>query len=346
MTKPSQAVREPADTTPPAGGTRHDWTLDEILGLFGLPFNDLLYRAQTVHRRAFDPNRIQASTLLSIKTGGCSEDCGYCAQSAHNQTELERERLLSLKEVLTAARRAKEEGASRFCMGAAWRSLGKTQTQDVVAFVTGVKDLGLETCMTLGMLTAEQARALKAAGLDYYNHNVDTSEEFYPSIVTTHGYQDRLETIRHVQDAGIKVCSGGIIGMGEERADRAGMLLTLANLPRHPESVPINLLIPIPGTPLAETRPLDPLELVRTIAVARILMPNSMVRLSAGREAASDELQALCFLAGANSVFLGDRLLTAGNADPEADDKLFARLGLELMPAEPAEAEAAHHAAE
>lgn len=321
---------------------RHDWTPDEILGLFGLPFNDLLFQAHSVHRRRFDPNRVQASMLLNIKTGGCSEDCGYCSQSAHHATGLERERLFSVDEVVAAARAAKSKGAGRFCMGAAWRSLGGNHVGRVIELIGAVKSLGLETCMTLGMLNAGQARELKDAGLDYYNHNVDTSEAFYPKVVTTHTYRERLDTIHNVQSAGIKVCSGGIVGMGETREDRAGMLLTLANLPRHPESVPINMLVPIPGTPLAEgANAFDPLEFVRTVAVARILMPDSYVRLSAGRQNMSDEMQALCYFAGANSVFMGEKLLTTANIPAGTDVLLFERLGLRLDTAPSAE-----HAAE
>jgi biotin synthase len=316
----------------PLGRVRHDWTRAEIEALFALPFADLLYEAHTVHRRHFDPNQIQASTLLSIKTGGCSEDCAYCAQSIHYNTGLAREPLLSVEDVVAAAKSAKENGAGRFCMGAAWRSLSDSHTDRICAMVAAVKGLGLETCMTLGMLTDVQAKRLKAAGLDYYNHNVDTSEEFYSLIITTRTYQDRLDTLAHVQEAGMKVCSGGIIGMGESRADRAGMLMTLANLEPHPESVPINMLVPIQGTPLDGTPRLDALEFVRTIAVARILMPNAFVRLSAGRESMSDEMQALCFFAGANSAFIGDKLLTAPNAEPSSDARLFARLGLSIMP--------------
>ncbi len=328
-----------ASTAPDA--LRHDWTTGEILGLFELPFNDLMFRAQNAHRQYFDPNRIQASTLLNIKTGGCSEDCGYCSQSAHHESELERERLMSLDEVVAAAREAKSKGADRFCMGAAWRAVGPANLDRVIEMVMAVKSMGLETCVTLGMLNAEQAKKLKTAGLDYYNHNVDTSEEYYPEVVSTHTYSERLDTIGNVQSEGIKVCSGGIIGMGESREDRAGMLITLSNLPRHPESVPINMLVPIPGTPFEAMPDLDPFEFVRTIAVARIMMPGSWVRLSAGRQNMSDELQALCFLAGANSIFLGEKLLTTSNVAESTDVTLFERLGLTFQQQTTAE-----HAAE
>jgi biotin synthase len=309
--------------------SRSDWTRQEALDLFALPFNDLLQRAHAVHRRHFDPNRIQLSTLLSIKTGGCPEDCKYCAQSVHYETAVGAERLLDRAAIREAAEAAKAAGASRFCMGAAWRELKDRDVPRIAAIVGDVKALGLETCMTLGMVTSDQAAALKEAGLDYYNHNVDTSEAFYANIVTTRRYQDRLDTLAAVREAGIKVCCGGIIGMGEEVGDRADMLATLARLDPQPESVPINLLVPIPGTPLGEVEPLSPLELVRTIAVARIMMPHSMLRLSAGRRSLSDEAQALCFHAGANSIFYGDRLLTTGNPDHEKDLALFGRLGLQ-----------------
>ncbi len=307
---------------------RHDWSLEEVESLLGLPFNDLLFQAQSIHRTAFDPNRVQVSTLLSIKTGACPEDCGYCSQSAHHATGLEVERLLPLAEVLTAARNAKSAGATRFCMGAAWRNPTDKNLERVAEMVRGVHELGLETCVTLGMLSGDQARQLKAAGLDYYNHNLDTSPEFYPQVISTRTYQDRLDTLEQVRAAGIRVCTGGILGMGESRRDRASMLRQLANLPQHPESVPINLLVKVAGTPLYDSPRLDPLEFVRTIAVARILMPSAHVRLSAGRAEMSDELQALCFFAGANSIFYGERLLTTGNAGTERDLDLFARLGL------------------
>ncbi len=307
---------------------RHDWSIDEIEVRLGQPLVDLVFHAQRVHRAHFDPNRVQVSTLLSIKTGACPEDCGYCSQSARHDTGLERERLFPLDEVLRAAREAKSAGATRFCMGAAWRGPSDTNLERVVEMVAAVKDLGLETCVTLGMLTQDQAHRLKAAGLDYYNHNLDTSPEFYGNVVTTRTYRDRLETLGYVRQAGLSVCSGGILGMGESRRDRASLLQQLANLPCHPESVPINMLVQVEGTPLYGTSSLDPFELVRTIATARILMPRSYVRLSAGRGSMSDELQALCFLAGANSVFYGDRLLTTENAQTSADHRLFERLGL------------------
>lgn len=309
---------------------RHDWSAEDIEGLLALPFADLVYRAQRVHRHHFDPNQVQVSQLLSIKTGGCPEDCGYCSQSAHHQTGLEREQLLPVERVVAAAREAKSSGATRFCMGAAWRNPTDRQLDQVVVLVEAVSGLGLETCMTLGMLSRPQAERLKAAGLDYYNHNLDTSPAFYGQVVSTRTYQDRLDTLAQVRAAGLRVCSGGILGMGESRRDRAALLQQLANLPVHPESVPINLLVQIEGTPLYGTPALDPLELVRTIAVARILMPRSHVRLSAGRQGMSDELQALCFLCGANSVFYGERLLTTDNADSDADRRLFERLGLQF----------------
>jgi biotin synthase len=307
---------------------RHDWTLDEVAALLDLPFNDLLLRAQTVHRACFAPNQVQVSTLLSIKTGACPEDCGYCSQSAHHETGLPRERLLPVDEVVAAAAAAKQQGATRFCMGAAWRNPTDKNLDQVITLVEAVHGMGLETCVTLGMLTGDQARRLKSAGLDYYNHNLDTSPEFYGQVISTRTYQDRLETLEHVRAVGLKTCSGGILGMGESRRDRASMLRQLANLPAHPESVPINLLVQVEGTPLFGTAPLDPLEFVRTVAAARCLMPRSYVRLSAGRAGMSDELQALCYFAGANSVFYGERLLTTPNAGSDRDRALFARLGL------------------
>jgi len=307
---------------------RHDWTLAEIEALLDLPFNDLLFRAQRVHRGHFDPNEVQVSTLLSIKTGACPEDCGYCSQSARYETGLERERLLPVEEVVAAAEAAKAQGATRFCMGAAWRNPSDKNLERVTQMVRAVRDLGLETCVTLGMLTERQADRLKEAGLDYYNHNLDTSPEFYGRVITTRTFQDRLETLGHVRRAGINVCSGGILGMGESRCDRASMLRELANLPRHPESVPINMLVQVQGTPLFGSAELDPFELVRTVAVARILMPASYVRLSAGRSGMNDQTQALCFLAGANSLFYGDRLLTTDNQSEDRDLTLFHRLGL------------------
>ena len=292
---------------------RHDWTREEVRALFELPFPELMFRAQSVHRDHFDPAAVQISTLLSIKTGGCPEDCAYCPQSAEYETGVRAEKLMRLDAVLAEARAAKAAGASRFCMGAAWRSPKDRDLDSVCAMVEGVKALGLETCATLGMLTAAQAQQLRQAGLDYYNHNLDTSPEFYEKIITTRTYRDRLETLEHVRDAGIHVCCGGIVGMGETREDRIGMIATLASLPEHPESVPINMLVRVAGTPLAGEPSLDPIEFVRTIAVARITMPRSMVRLSAGRETMSEETQALCFLAGANSIFYGPKLLTTPN---------------------------------
>jgi biotin synthase len=314
---------------------RHAWTLDEVLALFRLPFNDLLYRAQTVHRAHFDANAVQISTLLSIKTGGCPEDCAYCPQSAHYRTGVVPDRLMDKEAVLGEARRARAAGATRFCMGAAWRSPRDSDVEDVAELVSGVKALGLETCATLGMLTRRQADRLKEAGLDFYNHNLDTSASHYGRIISTRTFQDRLDTLAHVREAGMHVCCGGILGMGESLEDRADLLRTLANLPEHPESVPINQLVRVEGTPMADAEPVDPLDFVRTVAVARILMPCSFVRLSAGREAMSDELQALCFLAGANSIFYGEKLLTTPNPHMHADRRLFDRLGLRaLVPGE------------
>ncbi len=307
---------------------RHDWTLDEISALFEQPFNDLLFRAHTIHRAHHDPNGVQISTLLSIKTGACPEDCSYCSQSSRNDTDLERETLLPLDEVMKAAQEAKDNGASRFCMGAAWRNPTDKNLDRVIEMIQGVKDLGLQSCVTLGMLTEAQSERLRDAGLDYYNHNLDTSPEFYGNIISTREFQDRLDTLEHVRKAGINVCSGGILGMGESERDRASMLQQLANMPQHPESVPINLLVQVEGTPLHGIEKLDPIEFVRTIAVARILMPQSDVRLSAGRSEMSDEMQALCYFAGANSIFYGERLLTTDNAEARADEALFERLGL------------------
>jgi biotin synthase len=307
------------------------WTSQEIEALFALPFADLLHRAQEVHRRHFDPNSLQLSTLLNIKTGGCPEDCKYCAQSIHYETGLAAGKLMDAAEIGAVAAEAKAAGATRFCMGAAWRELNDRHLDAITDIIRSVRALGLETCMTLGMLTGAQARRLKDAGLDFYNHNIDSSRRFYASIVTTRSYDDRLETIGHVQAAGIKVCSGGILGMGECREDRADMLSTLASLEPQPESVPINLLVPIEGTPLGSVPKLDVFELIRTIAVARILLPRAYVRLSAGRESLSDETQALCFHAGANSIFYGDKLLTTGNSRPARDQALFDRLGIAVM---------------
>jgi biotin synthase len=311
---------------------RHDWSREEVRALFDLSFPELLHRAGTVHRANFNPAEVQVSTLLSIKTGGCPEDCGYCPQAARYHTGVDATKLMSTDAVLEKAKQAKAAGASRFCMGAAWRSPKDRDIPKVAAIIAEVKALGLETCATLGMLSGEQAKALKAAGLDYYNHNLDTAPEFYGEVIHTREYQDRLDTLSHVRDVGMKTCCGGIVGMGEQREQRAGLLQTLANLPAHPDSVPINRLVQVEGTPLNGTAQLDPFEFVRTIAVARVLMPKSMVRLSAGRESMSDELQALCFLAGANSIFYGEKLLTTGNPDTERDMALFARLGLVPMP--------------
>ncbi len=308
---------------------RTNWDITEIEALFSLPFNDLLYKAHSVHRENFEPNTVQVSTLLSIKTGACPEDCSYCSQSARNDTGLERERLLALEEVISAAQEAKNNGATRFCMGAAWRNPTDKSLDHVVDMVAAVKDLGMETCVTLGMLTESQSGRLKTAGLDYYNHNLDTSPEFYGEVITTRSYQDRLDTLSYVRDAGINVCSGGILGLGESARDRARLLQELANLPKHPESVPINELVRIPGTPLADNEALDSFDFIRTIAVARIIMPTSYVRLSAGRTEMSDETQAMCFFAGANSMFYGDKLLTTENPEESADNRLFATLGLE-----------------
>ena len=309
----------------PAGA---EWRVDSVAALFELPFNDLLFRAQQVHRANFDANTVQLSTLLSIKTGGCEEDCGYCPQSAHHDTGLKADKLMALDDVLAAAQAAKDHGATRFCMGAAWRSPKERHLEPVIEMVRGVKALGLETCVTLGMLEAEQAQRLADAGLDYYNHNLDSAPEFYGKIITTRTYQDRIDTLGHVRDAGLHVCCGGIVGMGESRLERAGLIAQLANLDPDPESVPINNLVQVEGTPLAGTEPLDPFEFVRTIAVARITMPKSMVRLSAGREQMDEALQSLCFLAGANSIFYGDRLLTTANPQAAKDRALLERLGM------------------
>ena len=309
-------------------GVRHDWRLDEIQALFALPFNDLLFRAQQVHRAHFDANAVQVATLLSIKTGACPEDCKYCPQSGHYNTGLGKEKLVEIDTVVEQARAAKQAGASRFCMGAAWKSPRDKDMDVVLEMVRRVKALGLETCMTLGMVDGDQARRLSAAGLDYYNHNLDTSPEYYGEIITTRSYADRLDTLGHVRDAGMKVCSGGILGMGEAPADRAGLLQQLARLDPHPESVPINMLVKVPGTPLENVDDLDPIEFVRAIAVARILMPRSHVRLSAGREQMSESTQALAFLAGANSIFHGDTLLTTDNPSVARDRALFDKLGL------------------
>jgi biotin synthase len=307
---------------------RHDWQLDEVNALFTLPFNDLIFKAQSIHRAHFDPNEVQISSLLSIKTGSCSEDCGYCPQSARYDSGLTPEALMPVDVVLEAAQQAKDQGASRFCMGAAWRQPKDKDVERVIEMVQGVKALGMETCVTLGMLTDAQTKRLKEGGLDYYNHNLDTSEDYYSEVITTRTYQDRLDTLERVRDAGINVCCGGIVGMGESEIDRAQLLIQLANLPKHPESVPVNMLVQVEGTPLMGTEELDPLVFVRTLAVARIMMPKSRVRLSAGRNKMSDEMQALCFLAGANSIFYGDKLLTTDNPMTNHDLALFNRLGI------------------
>jgi len=324
MTLASSAVR--ADVAAPAAPSVR-WTAAAIDALFALPFTDLLFRAQEVHRAHHDANAVQRSTLMSIKTGGCSEDCGYCSQSARHG-EVQREALVALDDVVAAAQAAKDKGASRFCMGAAWRGPKDKDLDAVAEMIGAVKALGLETCVTLGMLKDGQAERLKDAGLDYYNHNLDTAPEFYGQVISTHSQADRFDTLGKVREAGIKVCCGGIVGMGETRRARAALLAELANMSPPPDSVPINELVPMPGTPLENAPPLDPFEFVRTIAAARIVMPNAMVRLSAGRQQMSDELQALCFLAGANSIFYGDKLLTTGNPEADRDEALFARLGL------------------
>ena len=325
------------DQSPRPGSTllRYDWTREEVRALFALPFPELMFRAAQVHRENFDPTEVQISTLLSIKTGGCPEDCAYCPQAARYDTGVKAEKLMGLDEVVAEARAAKAAGASRFCMGAAWRSPKDRDLDNVCAMVEGVKALGLETCATLGMLTSDQAARLKQSGLDYYNHNLDTSPEFYGAIITTRTYEDRLDTLEHVRAAGIHVCCGGIVGMGEGLEDRVGMIATLAGLPVHPESVPINMLVQVEGTPLAtgekKAAKLDPIDFVRTIAVARITMPASVVRLSAGREDMSEETQALCFLAGANSIFYGPKLLTTPNPERDRDMRLLDKLGLRPM---------------
>ena len=326
-----QASSANVNCSTPQSTPVHRWTVEEVMALYELPLMDLIWRAQGVHRQHFNANEIQRSTLLSVKTGGCSEDCSYCSQSARYDTELGRERLMPLEDVVNAAKAAKEKGASRFCMGAAWRGPKDNDLDKVLDMVREVKALGMQTCVTLGMLKDGQATKLKEAGLDYYNHNLDTDKEFYGQVIKSHTHDDRLDTLDQVRDAGINVCSGGIIGMGESRKNRAALIVQLANLPKPPESVPINNLVPIPGTPLGDTPQLDPFEFVRTIAAARIAMPSSWVRLSAGRQEMSDELQALCFLAGANSMFYGDFLLTTGNPDVDRDDQLFARLGLKAI---------------
>jgi biotin synthase len=314
-----------------SGAVRHNWARDEVAALFGLPFPDLIFHAQRIHREHFDPREVQISTLLSIKTGGCPEDCAYCPQSAHHDAGVAAGKLMDVAAVLAEARTAKAAGASRFCMGAAWRSPKDRDLDQVCAMVEGVRALGMETCVTLGMLDAAQAERLKDAGLDYYNHNLDTSPEFYGEIISTRIYQDRLDTLGHVRAAGINVCCGGIVGMGERREDRIGMIATLASLPAHPESVPVNMLVRVDGTPLGGNATLDPFEFVRTVAAARIAMPASVVRLSAGREDMSEETQALCFLAGANSIFYGPKLLTTPNPEQGRDTALMEKLGLVAM---------------
>ncbi|WP_051882201.1 biotin synthase BioB [Parvularcula oceani] len=317
----------------PAPELRHDWSREEVEALLDLPFMELVFRAAEVHRRHFDPSELQMSQLLSIKTGGCAEDCGYCSQSAHWETGLKASKLMPTCEVVEAAKRAKEGGAQRYCMGAAWRELKDRDVDRICEIVSEVKSLGLETCMTLGMLTGPQAQALKEAGLDYYNHNIDTSPDYYGEIITTRTFQDRLDTIRTVREAGMSVCSGGILGMGEGRRDRAGMIHALATMEEHPGSVPINALIPVEGTPLSGSARIDSFEFIRTVAAARITMPKSVVRLSAGRDDMTDECQALCFLAGANSIFVGEVLLTKDNPERSADDRLLERLDLRPMSA-------------
>ena len=319
---------------------RHNWTLQEVISLYELPFQELMFRAQTIHRQYHDPQEIQLSTLLSIKTGACPEDCNYCSQSGHHNTNLEKEKLMKVAKVVEQAKLAKEKGADRFCMGAAWRSPSKKDMPYVVEMVKEVKSLGLETCMTLGMLSSDQAGELAEAGLDYYNHNLDTSPEHYNSIITTRTYQDRLDTLEHVRAAGMKVCAGGILGLGETRKDRASLMCALANLPAHPNSVPVNMLVPIEGTPLADVEPLEELEFVRTVAIARIMMPASTVRLSAGRENMSESTQTLCFLAGANSIFYGEALLTTPNPDADKDRQLIQKLGFKIKNAAITEEEA------
>jgi biotin synthase len=309
--------------------TRHDWTRQEVEALYARPFNDLLFESQSIHRRHFDPNRVQISTLLSVKTGACPEDCAYCPQSVHHNTGLERERLLPVEEVVEAAKAAREQGATRFCMGAAWRNPTDRNLERVIEMIQAVRDLGMETCVTLGMLREEQAKRLAEAGLDYYNHNLDSSPEYYEQVISTRSYADRQQTLKNVRDAGVNVCCGGIVGMGESQNDRAGLLVELANQEVHPGSVPINMLVQVPGTPLYGVERLDPLEFVRTIAIARIMMPQSYVRLSAGRNEMSDETQAMCFFAGANSIFYGEQLLTTENPETEHDQQLFARLGIQ-----------------
>ncbi|WP_249141305.1 biotin synthase BioB [Bradyrhizobium liaoningense] len=334
MLSANEGETKPIPSQEKSRGTQvgsQEWTSQDAWAVYQLPFNDLLFRSQSVHREHFDSNRVQLSRLLNIKTGGCPEDCGYCSQSSHHSTSVAASKLMEVETIVAEARKAKASGATRYCMGAAWRNPKPRDMDAIVEVVGAVKQLGLETCMTLGMLDRGQADRLSAAGLDYYNHNIDTSERYYPSVISTRTFADRLDTLSHVREAGMKVCCGGILGMGESEQDRVDMLVTLANLPEAPESVPINMLIPIPGTPMAKAPPVGPIEFVRIVALARIMMPASFVRLSAGRSAMTDEMQALCFFAGANSIFVGDTLLTAGNPQDEADRKLFRRLGLEAL---------------
>jgi biotin synthase len=328
MTQAQTATVATESAQPAAGAERARWRVADVVALYELPLNDLLFRAQQVHREHFDPNTVQLSTLLSIKTGGCEEDCAYCPQSVHYDTGVKAEKLMPVDEVLSAAQAAKDNGATRFCMGAAWRNPKERHLEPIKQMIRGVKAMGLETCVTLGMLEAQQAKDLADAGLDYYNHNLDTSPEFYGQIISTRTYQDRLDTLEHVRDAGINVCCGGIVGLGESRRERAGLVAQLANMEPYPESVPINNLVQVEGTPLTGTEALDPFEFVRTIAIARITMPRAMVRLSAGREQMDEAMQAMCFFAGANSIFYGDQLLTTSNPQAEADRKLLARLGM------------------
>ena len=332
-------------TTSNQGLVRHDWTAEQVSQLFHLPFSDLMFQAQTIHRQYFDPNEVQVSTLLSIKTGACPEDCKYCPQSGHHNTELEKEKLLEIQKVVEEAQAAKDKGATRFCMGAAWRSPRDKDMPYVLDMVKQVKELGMETCMTLGMLDSDQAKDLADAGLDYYNHNLDTSPEFYGKIITTRTYSDRLKTLANVREVGMKVCCGGILGMGETENDRIGLLLQLANMPDHPESVPINMLVRVEGTPLENEKEIDPFEFVRMIAVARIMMPESHVRLSAGREAMNEQMQSLTFLAGANSIFYGEKLLTTANPQADKDMALFKRLGINPEKREEAHTEEEQEAA-
>ncbi len=322
-TSQEQILRTSYDT-----GLRHDFVVSEILDLFALPFSDLIFKAAEIHRKFHDPNSVQISTLLSIKTGSCPENCKYCPQSAHYDTGLQKETMMEVDKIVAAAQQAKEAGASRFCMGAAWRSLHDRDVEKICDIVDAVKKCGMETCMTLGMLTEDQSKKLKEAGLDYYNHNIDSSEEFYSEIISTRNFADRLNTLKNVREAGLNVCSGGIVGMGESREDRAKMLIILANLPQHPQSVPINMLVKVKGTPLENVADFDPFEFVRTIAVARIMMPKSVVRLSAGRENMNEQVQALCFLAGANSIFYGEKLLTTANPQMQKDEELLGKLGI------------------